>query len=148
MMHDTTATIHKLTAIKALGVRLAIDDFGTGYSSLSYLQQFPVDIVKIDRSLVAAMGTEEEEASLPKALVSLAQTLHLEAVAEGVETATQLSLLSQLGCDFVQGYDLSRPTDVGAVSELMSDGIPDGDLSSAPVQSSARECLWARQNGA
>ena len=119
MMADTEAAIIKLTALKAMGVRLAIDDFGTGYSSLSYLQRFPVDIVKIDRSFVAAMETEDQNASLPRAIISLAQTMQLEVVAEGVETAAQLEILSRLGCDFAQGYYFARPQDSAAMGALL-----------------------------
>ena len=123
MMHDAEATVRKLEALKALGVRLAVDDFGTGYSSLSYLQRFPIDIVKIDRSFVQAMESGEDRASLPRAIVSLAQTLKLQAVAEGVETAFQLELLSKLGCDFAQGYYLSRPKDGDALGPLIRAGV-------------------------
>ncbi len=122
MMADTEVAIAKLTALKAMGVRLAIDDFGTGYSSLSYLQRFPVEIVKIDRSFVAAMETDDQKASLPRAIISLARTMQLQVVAEGVETAAQLELLSELGCDFAQGYYLARPQDSEALGCLLRDG--------------------------
>ena len=131
MMHDTDAAITKLRALKALGVRLAVDDFGTGYSSLSYLQRFPIDILKIDRSFVSAMGSGQDKASLARAIVSLAQTLQLQAVAEGVETAGQLEMLDGLGCDFAQGYYLSRPRDPAALEELLAAESAAGALPAA-----------------
>ena len=120
MMHDTEATVAKLADLKALGVRLAVDDFGTGYSSLSYLERFPVDILKIDRAFVVAMESEEDKSSLARAIVSLAHTLHLQAVAEGVETSAQADSLAELGCDLAQGYYLARPMSPEAIEELLS----------------------------
>jgi EAL domain-containing protein (putative c-di-GMP-specific phosphodiesterase class I) len=119
MMHDTDVTITRLEALKALGVRLAVDDFGTGYSSLSYLQRFPVDILKIDRAFVSSLGAETSEVSLAPAIVSLARTLHLEVVAEGVETEMQGEILAALGCDFAQGYYFARPSNVSTIEALL-----------------------------
>ena len=101
---DVEATIQRLRALKALGLRLAVDDFGTGYSSLSYLQRFPIDILKIDRSFVAAIDSGQDEYSLARAIVSLARSLHLQAVAAGVETRAQVDALSELRCDLAQGF--------------------------------------------
>lgn len=123
MMHDTEATIRRLADLKALGVLLAVDDFGTGYSSLSYLQRFPVDILKIDRAFVAAIESGAEESALARAIVSLAQTLNLQAVAEGVETGTQAEILAQLGCDLAQGYYLARPMDPEALEDMLRGGF-------------------------
>jgi EAL domain-containing protein (putative c-di-GMP-specific phosphodiesterase class I) len=124
MMHDTGVTITRLEALKALGVRLAVDDFGTGYSSLSYLQRFPVDILKIDRAFVSTLGLESSTVSLAPAIVSLARTLHLEVVAEGVETDVQGDILAALGCDFAQGYYFARPASVSAIEALLArDGV-------------------------
>jgi diguanylate cyclase (GGDEF)-like protein/PAS domain S-box-containing protein len=123
MMHDTEGTIAKLHVLKALGVRLAVDDFGTGYSSLSYLQRFPVDIIKIDQSFVSAIEPAVEpassKASLVRAIVSLAQTLGLQAVAEGVETKAQAEILAELGCDLAQGYHFARPMDRHDLAEAL-----------------------------
>jgi len=121
MMHDTEATIQRLRALKALGVRLAVDDFGTGYSSLSYLQRFPIDILKIDRSFVAAIDAGQDEYSLARAIVSLARSLHLQAVAEGVETRAQAEALSELQCDMAQGFYLASPQGADAVGALLRD---------------------------
>jgi diguanylate cyclase (GGDEF)-like protein len=98
--------------LKEIGVRLAIDDFGTGYSSLSYLKTLPVDVIKIDRSFVMAMATEEGDAAIVRSTVELAHNLGLEVVAEGVEDAETLAQLARFGCDYAQGYFIARPCDV------------------------------------
>jgi diguanylate cyclase (GGDEF)-like protein/PAS domain S-box-containing protein len=123
MMHDTDATIRKLQALKALGVRLAVDDFGTGYSSLSYLQRFPIDILKIDRAFVAAIESDDDKSSLVRAIVSLAKTMQLQAVAEGIETRTQADILTRLGCDLGQGYYLGHPMDPEALEDILHTGF-------------------------
>jgi len=120
MMHDTEMTIQRLRALQATGVRLAVDDFGTGYSSLSYLQRFPVEILKIDRAFVAAIDVDAHEISLAPAILSLARTLHLRAVAEGVETSVQADALATLGCELAQGYYFSEPVDAAALGELLA----------------------------
>jgi diguanylate cyclase (GGDEF)-like protein/PAS domain S-box-containing protein len=121
MLQDSEAVIAKLDALKALGVRLAVDDFGTGFSSLSYLQRFPVDILKIDRSFVAAIDAEEDKSSLVRAIVSLTRTMNLKSVAEGVESRRQSEILTALGCDEAQGYYLGRPMDPAALEAMLSD---------------------------
>jgi EAL domain-containing protein (putative c-di-GMP-specific phosphodiesterase class I) len=104
VMESGAATTAQLRALKSLGVRLAIDDFGTGYSSLMHLRQFPVDVLKIDRAFVDGLGREPRDASIAAAVISLAHALGLSTVAEGVETAEQLAVLTQLGCDAGQGH--------------------------------------------
>jgi diguanylate cyclase (GGDEF)-like protein/PAS domain S-box-containing protein len=98
-----------LAELKGLGVRVAIDDFGTGYSNLSYLSRFPIDALKIDRSFVSEVATDQQHALLAKAVISLGHSLRLKVVAEGVETAEQLDFLRHHGCDEVQGYFFSKP---------------------------------------
>jgi diguanylate cyclase (GGDEF)-like protein/PAS domain S-box-containing protein len=128
MMHDTEATIRTLAALKQLGVRLAVDDFGMGYSSLSYLQRFPVDILKIDRSFVEGIDQGAEESALARAILRLAETLQLTAIAEGVETATQAHQLDRMGCHLAQGYYLARPLDGESLTEALARPRPFADL--------------------
>jgi len=108
MLHPDMA-LARLRELKALGVRVAIDDFGTGYSSLSHLQYFPVDELKIDRSFVSRMEDGEREASFVRTMLSLAHSIGVEVVAEGIERDTQEQALTELGCHTGQGYLFSRP---------------------------------------
>jgi len=108
--HQESA-IALLEALRAKGYGLSLDDFGTGYSSLSYLQQFPVDILKIDQSFVAAIEIGRADTSLAPAIVSLAANLRLRVVAEGVETEFQATTLRRLGCHLAQGFYFTRPVD-------------------------------------
>ena len=107
MMQDLEVSLLRLNALRALGVKLAIDDFGTGYSSLNYIRQFPMDILKIDRSFL--MDPNPEMADLTEAIVSLARIFKLKAVAEGVETGGQLARLRGINCDFGQGFHFAKP---------------------------------------
>jgi diguanylate cyclase (GGDEF)-like protein/PAS domain S-box-containing protein len=104
LMHRSDDTLKTLRALKALGINLAIDDFGTGYSSLGYLQKFPIDVLKIDRSFVEAVGNEDEDPVLARAIIALAKTLRIETVAEGIERQAQLERLRAMGCALGQGY--------------------------------------------
>ena len=98
-----------LSALKTLGVHVSIDDFGTGYSSLSHLKRFPVDALKIDRSFGTDLPGDLDDVAITKAILSIGKSLNMEVVAEGVENEEQLEFLRELGCDYVQGYFLSRP---------------------------------------
>jgi diguanylate cyclase (GGDEF)-like protein/PAS domain S-box-containing protein len=118
MEHVETASL-VLTKLKALGVKLALDDFGKGYSSLSYLHQLPLDTLKLDRSFVARIGPNGENTEIVRTIVSLAQVLGLDVVAEGVEQFHQLVQLRDLGCQFGQGYFFSRPLTAGAATEVL-----------------------------
>ena len=109
IMRDASQALAVLEALKELGVRIAIDDFGTGYSSLAYLRRFPVDVLKIDGSFVQGLGEDPEDSAIVAAVLRLAETLGVDVVAEGVETAGQLDTLRALGCQFGQGYFFSRP---------------------------------------
>ncbi|MBL9023522.1 MAG: GGDEF and EAL domain-containing protein [Myxococcales bacterium] len=112
LMTNAAKSIERLRQLKELGVKIAIDDFGTGYSSLSYLRKFPVDVIKVDRSFVTGLGTSREDSAIVHLIVTLAQALGLETVAEGVETDPQLAELRLLGCDQVQGYLVAQPLEV------------------------------------
>jgi diguanylate cyclase (GGDEF)-like protein/PAS domain S-box-containing protein len=109
LMDDVETSGETLRALKQLGVKLVVDDFGTGYSSFSYLRRFPVDVLKVDRSFVDGLGEGTDDTAIVTAIVSLAHTLGLQAVAEGVETPEQLAELRRVGCDLAQGYLFSRP---------------------------------------
>ena len=109
-----------LTALADLGVAIAIDDFGTGYSSLAYIKRFPVDVVKIDQSFVRGIETEGENRAIVEAVVGLASNLGLHVVAEGVETAEQLRIVRDLGCDFAQGFYIGEPMPPEAFGDLIA----------------------------
>ncbi|MCU1378624.1 MAG: domain S-box/diguanylate cyclase protein [Acidimicrobiales bacterium] len=117
LMVDTALTaLHRL---HALGVQLAIDDFGTGYSSLLYLRQFPVTVLKLDRTFVAGLGRHSEDEAIVQASIGLAHALGLQASAEGVEDAGQLAVLVEMGCDLAQGYHWSPPAPADHLAELL-----------------------------
>jgi Amt family ammonium transporter len=124
LMDDAASSVTVLAGLKDLGVELAIDDFGTGYSSLAYLRRFPVDVLKIDRSFVDGLGPDADDSAIVSVIVSLARTLGLECVAEGVETVEQLSGLRTLGCEQAQGYYFARPHPVPAVNRFLTTTFP------------------------
>lgn len=109
MMQDLAQSAEALRALKALGVRIAIDDFGTGYSSLAYLSRLPVDVLKIDRSLISDIEANINTQSLVSNICRMAHALRVEVVVEGVENAEQLLILREMGCDLAQGYLIARP---------------------------------------
>jgi diguanylate cyclase (GGDEF)-like protein/PAS domain S-box-containing protein len=122
LVKDVEAMAAKLRALTACGLRVAVDDFGTGYSSLSYLHRFPVHLLKIDKSFTDRVDGSVDDAALARAIVRLGQALHLETVAEGVETASQLAALRELGCTFGQGYHFAKPMDAGGIEGLLEAG--------------------------
>ena len=123
VMEDVAFTLATFKALKALGTKLSIDDFGTGYSSLSSLKRFPVDSLKVDRSFVAGLGHANgngaEDVAIVTAVISLAHTLGLTAIAEGVETSEQLDELRDMECDMAQGFYFARPRPALAIGELL-----------------------------
>lgn len=108
-MEDAERTVEVLTQLKKLGTQLSIDDFGTGYSSLSYLHRLPFDTLKIDRSFVYSVGENGENSEILQTIISLAKNLKMKVIAEGIETENQLRLLRNLGCDYGQGFLMSKP---------------------------------------
>jgi diguanylate cyclase (GGDEF)-like protein len=122
LMIDCDVARRQLDDLEGMGVKLAIDDFGTGYSSLSYLHRFSVDIVKLDRSLVAAMGDGEQGLAVARAVSTIAESLDLRSVAEGIETGDQLAMARSLGFDWGQGTLLSSPVDAATCRELLLAG--------------------------
>ncbi|MEW6544508.1 MAG: EAL domain-containing protein [Nitrospirota bacterium] len=119
VMRDAGTTIAALQRLKQLGLRLAIDDFGTGYSSLSYLKRFPIDTVKIDRAFVRDLAENSDDAAIVTAIIAMAHSLKLRALAEGVETRQQLAFLQQQGCDEFQGYLVSKPVPAEDLAQLL-----------------------------
>jgi predicted signal transduction protein with EAL and GGDEF domain len=119
VMLDPEKSIATLRLLSQMGVHISIDDFGTGYSSLSYLRRFPLDKLKIDRSFVRELMSNPDDASIVKAIISLAHSLRLRVVAEGVETADQLEFLRELGCDQYQGFYCSPAVPPDAFVSLL-----------------------------
>ncbi len=119
LMQDVENTVSTLHELKRMGVRLSIDDFGTGYSSLSYLKRFPLDILKIDRSFVADLGTKSDDGEIARAIIAMAHALHLKVVAEGVENLQQLNFMRDFHCDLIQGYYFSKPLPAEEFARLL-----------------------------
>ena len=119
LMEDIEESIRKLRALREAGASIALDDFGTGHSSLAYLSRLPIDTVKIDRSFIHKMTESADATSIVSTIISLAQALRLNVVAEGVETEEQAQLLRLLGCDQMQGYLFSPPVDKGKVESML-----------------------------
>jgi diguanylate cyclase (GGDEF)-like protein len=121
MMENAEAALATLAQLKNRRLHISIDDFGTGYSSLSYLQRLPIDNVKIDRSFVARMNSAGESLEIVRSIVTLAHGLGKQVIAEGVESAEQLALLRELGCEYGQGYFFSQPQDTESAAKLLTD---------------------------
>jgi diguanylate cyclase (GGDEF)-like protein/PAS domain S-box-containing protein len=111
LMDKQPAVADAMTQLRAMGVRIDLDDFGTGYSALSYLHEYPIDTLKIDRSFISRIGSAGEGLEIVHTILSLAESLDMEVVAEGVETEEQLQQLQNLHCSYAQGYHLSRPVE-------------------------------------
>ncbi|HEY2683076.1 MAG TPA: EAL domain-containing protein [Steroidobacteraceae bacterium] len=125
IMRDPGRALGILQGIRALGITLSIDDYGTGYSSLSYLQQLSLDRLKIDRSFISGLLSNERDRLIVKSTIDLAHALNLEVIAEGIETPQQLEMLGRLGCDYAQGYLLSRPMQFEQVFEWFASRAED-----------------------
>ena len=123
-MDESDAGIESLRAIRSLGVRLVLDDFGTGYSSLSYLKHLPLDAIKIDRSFVIELTGDDTNLPIVQAVIALAHGLGIDVVAEGIETAEQLTLLRELACDRGQGFLYARALPAAEAVELLRVGQP------------------------
>jgi diguanylate cyclase (GGDEF)-like protein len=120
IMRDAESAVGMLRALKRMGVRISVDDFGTGYSSLSYLKRFPIDILKIDKSFVSALGVNDEDTAIVRAIMALAKSLRLTTIAEGVETEGQAEFLGRVECDRFQGFLFSRPVDPEVLVERLA----------------------------
>ena len=122
VMADPHRAVRTLDAMRELGVSIAIDDFGTGYSSLAYLKRFPIDKLKIDAAFVRDITTDPDDAAIASAIISLAHSLDIQVIAEGVETAEQVQFLAEHGCDEVQGFYFSRAVPADAVGTMLASG--------------------------
>ena len=122
LMQDAEGIIHLLGELKEMGVQISVDDFGTGYSSLAYLKRFPIDTLKVDRAFVRDIIADPNDVSITRAIITLAHSLKLKVVAEGVETEGQLGLLIANHCDEIQGYYFSRPLPAEEASALLASG--------------------------
>jgi EAL domain-containing protein (putative c-di-GMP-specific phosphodiesterase class I) len=119
LMLNTARTVEVLERLKRLGIRIAIDDFGTGYSSLAYLKRFPIDKLKIDIAFVRDVTTNPDDAAIALAIISMAHSMHMEVIAEGVESPAQLAYFGKHHCDEIQGYHFSRPLPAGQVARMV-----------------------------
>jgi len=134
LIEDSSVPAATLRELKALGLKIVLDDFGMGYSSLSHLQQFPIDVLKVDRSFVAQLGTEADDGAIVRAIAAMAGALGLEVVAEGVETPEQAAQALALGCGWAQGFHFARPVPPAEMESLI--GSPGGRVTRLPQRSS------------
>lgn len=123
LMDDAETNVEKLTTLKDLGVHIVIDDFGTAFSSLSYLKNFPLNFLKIDRSLIVKLGEKPEDEAIVRAMIGLAHALGWAVTAQGVENEEQLDLLRELGCNIVQGYYFTRPVTSAEATDLLEENF-------------------------
>jgi EAL domain-containing protein (putative c-di-GMP-specific phosphodiesterase class I) len=119
-MEDVASARDVMKKLSRLGVRLAIDDFGTGHSSLAYLKEFPIHEVKVDRAFVQGVAESKIDAAIVRAVIELANAVGISAVAEGVETADQVTGLKMLGCRLAQGFFFSRPLPAARFDDLLA----------------------------
>jgi len=119
LIQNTEETIELLVRLRDLGIKVGIDDFGTGYSSLAYLHKMPVDVLKVDRSFVNFMAESEKHRAIIRTIVTLADSLNLQVVAEGIETSEQLKLLRSMGCQMGQGFLFAKPCDAASAEKLI-----------------------------
>ncbi|TMG51362.1 MAG: EAL domain-containing protein [Chloroflexi bacterium] len=126
LMADTEPVAHTLQELRSRGIRLALDDFGTGYSSLGHLRDFPVDILKMDRSFVGGIGSGLADGAILRAIIGLANTLGLMTIGEGIERQEQLAALNAMGCHAGQGFYLAKPLDHDAMDDLLASCIQSG----------------------
>ena len=124
LMKNAEPDIEALQALSNMGIRFAIDDFGTGYSSLTYLKRFPINILKIDKAFVHDIISNADDAAIVRAIITMAHSLGMKTVAEGVETREQLNFLRTQGCDYAQGYYFSPPLSGSEIEHLMKVNLP------------------------
>jgi len=127
LMQDEGDALEVLAGLRAFGVRIALDDFGSGYSSLGMLRRLPIDVLKMDRAFVRALGEDSDAEAIAAAIVALARVYRMEAVAEGVATPEQREFLAEHGCDEVQGFLFSPPLTHEDATLALKQGVLDGD---------------------
>ena len=130
-MQNAEHTTEVLTRLKALGIRIAIDDFGTGYSSLAYLKRFPIDKLKIDIAFVRDIVNNPDDAAIALAIISMAHSLHMQVIAEGVETRAQMAYLRRNRCDEIQGFHFSRALAPAQLAQLVRKNLAAPDMPAA-----------------
>ena len=133
-MKNVEQSVRMLEELRALGLSISIDDFGTGYSSLACLKRFPLNTLKIDRAFIQDITTNADDLEITRAIISLGHHLNLMVLAEGVETAEQLQLLRDSGCDYIQGYYYSQPLPAeNVLPALRRKGLLEAPLARLPV---------------
>ena len=120
LMSESTNSDVALLALHDMGVRIALDDFGTGYSSLVYLKRFPIDTIKIDGSFISEITASADDLEIVKAIITMGQSLNRRVAAEGVETAEQLAILREFGCDEFQGYLVCPPLPADKIAPIIA----------------------------
>ncbi len=121
IMVETQKSVLQIEKLRNIGVNVSIDDFGTGYSSLGQLKDLPANILKIDKSFISSLTTNEEDVSIVRAVINLGQSLNLKVIAEGVETREHSNILSDLGCHLMQGYLFSKPISPEEIAVMLKD---------------------------
>jgi len=119
LMDDSDNVLTMLQELRSRGIEISLDDFGTGYSSLSYLKRFPIDTLKIDQAFIRDIGNNPDDEAITRAIIAMAHSMNMEVVAEGVETEAHLEFLRREGCDYIQGYLLSRPVPDEELSNIL-----------------------------
>ena len=122
-MNNPDKAIIILNQLSDMGIELAVDDFGTGYSSLSYLKRLPIDKLKIDQSFIKDLPDDEEDATITKSVIALAQSLNLKVIAEGVENEAQKNFLIENGCKNIQGYFYGKPMQAAEMEDVFLKGF-------------------------
>jgi diguanylate cyclase (GGDEF)-like protein/PAS domain S-box-containing protein len=138
LMANAKVAVSVLRELKTMGLHLAVDDFGTGYSSLSYLQEFPIDILKIDRSFVQRITGDADDSTIVRAIIDMGKNLNLRVIAEGIETQQQLAFLQTQHCEEGQGYLFSRPVDAAQFAHLLQSGVRETVLHQSRPSASSR----------
>ena len=121
MIDSAEKALERIEQLKAMGMKVAIDDFGTGYSSLSYLNSFPSDLLKIDKSFIDKMNLSDSSRQYVAMIISIGHTLDLKVISEGVESADQVDVLKDIGCDYIQGYVWGKPMPPEEAGKLVAE---------------------------